>query len=153
MECEFPTVNSNRDEIKEIFENMTEAKTIAIIGLSPDTTKASNLVARYFLDQGFNVIPVYPKEDEILGQKVYRSLKEIPSEIEIDIVDIFRKPEVISFVVDAAIERGNIKCVWSQLGLVNNEAMQKAKDHGFKTVQNHCTKIEHKEIYGIEWDG
>lgn len=150
MECEFPTVNSNNEEIQEIFDG---AKTIAIIGLSPDREKASNLVARYFIDQGFNVIPVYPKEDEILGQKVYRSLKEIPSDIHIDIVDIFRKPEVISFVVDAAIERGNIDCVWSQLGLVNNEAMQKAKDHGFKTVQNHCTKIEHKAIYGIEWDG
>jgi uncharacterized protein len=150
MECEFPTINSNRDEIKEIFE---QTKTIAIIGLSPNRDKASNLVGRYLIDQGFTVIPVYPKEDEILGQKVYRSLKEIPADIQIDMVDIFRKPDVIPFVVDAAIERGDVKCVWSQLGLVHNEAMEKAKAAGMSTVQNHCTKIEHKEIYGITWEG
>lgn len=144
MECEFPTVNSNKEEIKAIFE---ETKTIAIIGLSPNEEKASNMVAQYLIKAGFTVIPVYPKEDEILGLKVYRSLSDIPNDIQVDMVDIFRKPEVIASVVDEAIKRGNVKCVWSQLGLVNNEAMQKAKDHGMKAVQNHCTKIEHRNLF------
>lgn len=144
MECEFPTVNSNKEEIKAIFD---ETKTIAIIGLSPNEEKASNMVGQYLINAGFNVIPVYPKEEEILGQKVYRSLSDIPTDIQVDMVDIFRKPEVIASVVDEAIERGNVKCIWSQLGLVNNEAMEKAQEHGMKAVQNHCTKIEHKAIY------
>jgi len=142
MECEFPSVNSNQDEIREIFEN---TKTIAIIGCSPNPEKASNLVANYLKNVGFKIVPVYPKEDEILGEKVYRSLKEIP--FKVDMVDIFRKPDVIGMVIDAAIERGDIDTVWTQLGLVNNEAAQKAKESGMKVVQNKCTKIEHREIF------
>ncbi len=143
MECEFPTVNSNTDEIKEIFEN---TKTIAIIGLSPDESKASNMVGKYLKAAGFKIVPVYPKEDEILGEKVYRSLKEIP--FKVDMVDIFRKPDVIAEVVDEAIMRGDVDTIWTQLGLVNKGAAQKAKDAGLKVVQNHCTKIEHKAIFG-----
>lgn len=145
MECEFPTVNSNKDEIKEIFDN---TKTIAIVGLSPDSEKASFRVASYLQSKGFKIVPIYPKEDEILGEKVYRSLEEIP--FDIDMVDIFRKPDAIPKVVDEAIrlkDSKNIKSVWFQLGLANNEAAQKAVENGLKVVQNKCTKIEHKAIY------
>jgi predicted CoA-binding protein len=143
MSCEMPTVNSNIKEIKAIFEN---TKTIAIIGCSPDVTKASNMVANYLKNAGFTIVPVYPKEETILGEKVYRSLSEIP--FKIDMVDIFRKPDVIASVVDEAIKRGDVDTVWTQLGLVNNEAAQKAKEAGLKVVQNHCTKIEHKAVFG-----
>ncbi len=142
MECEFATINSNKEQMKEIFDH---TKTIAIIGCSPNTEKASNKVAAYLKNAGFKIVPVYPKEDEILGEKVYRSLKEIP--FKVDMVDIFRKPDVIGLVVDAAIERGDVDCIWTQLGLVNNEAAQKAVDVGIKVVQNHCTKIEHANLY------
>lgn len=145
MECEFPTVNSNKDEIKEIFDN---TKTIAIVGLSPDSEKASFRVASYLQSKGFKIVPIYPKEDEILGEKVYRSLEEIP--FDIDMVDIFRKPDAIAKVVDEAIrlkDSKNIKSVWFQLGLANNETAQKAVENGLKVVQNKCTKIEHKAIY------
>jgi hypothetical protein len=142
MECEFPTINANKDEIKEIFEN---CKTIAVIGCSPDESKASNMVAAYLKNAGFTMIPVYPKEDMILGEKVYRSLSEIPCKV--DMVNIFRKPDVIAEVVDEAIARGDIDCVWTQLGLVNNEAATKAKESGMKVVQNHCTKIEHRNLF------
>ncbi len=142
MECEFATINSNNEEIKEIFKN---TKTIAIIGCSPNEEKASNKVAKYLKNAGFQIIPVYPKEDEILGEKVYRSLKEIP--FKVDMVDIFRKPDVIGLVVDAAIERGDVDTVWTQLGLVNNEAAAKAEEKGMKVVQNKCTKIEHNALF------
>jgi len=142
MECEFPTVNSNKDEIKAIFE---ETKTIAIVGLSPDKEKASYRVAQYLQNAGFKIVPIYPKEDEILGEKVYRSLSEIP--FDIDMVDIFRKPDAIAQIVDEAIKRGDVDTVWMQLGLVNNEAAQKAKDAGLKVVQNKCTKIEHRNLF------
>jgi len=143
MECEFPVVNRNKSEFKEIFEN---TQTIAIVGCSPDGTKASNKVAKYLLDNGFKVFPIYPKEEFILGQKVYRSLLDI--EENVDLVDIFRKPDVIATVVDECIQRGDVKCIWSQLGLVNNTAMEKAELKGIKAVQNFCTKIEHNFIYG-----
>ena len=143
MECEMPQVNSNTSEIKKILE---ETKTIAIIGCSPNPEKASNRVANYLKNAGYKMIPVYPKEDVILGEKVYRSLDDIPSDIKIDMVDIFRKPDVIGLVVDQAIQRGDIDCVWTQLGLVNNEAAKKAEEAGIKVVQNHCTKIEHANL-------
>ncbi len=141
MECEFPAFNRGKSEFKEIFDN---TKTIAIVGCSPDSTKASNKVAAYLISQGFTVLPIYPKEDIILGQKVYRNLSDI--EVSVDMVDIFRKSDVIATVVDEAIRRGDVKCVWSQLGLVNNEAMKKAEENGIKAVQNYCTKIEHMLI-------
>lgn len=142
MECEFPSVNSNNEEIIEIFKN---TKTIAIAGLSPNEEKASNRVAKYLQNAGFKVVPIYPKEETILGEKVYRSLDEIP--FKIDMVDIFRKPNAIAAVVDACIARGDIDTVWTQLGLVNNEAAQKATEAGMKVVQNKCTKIEHANFF------
>lgn len=142
MECEFPSVNSNNEEIIEIFRN---TKTIAIAGLSPNEEKASNRVAKYLQNAGFKIVPIYPKEETILGEKVYRSLEEIP--FKIDMVDVFRKPNAIAAVIDACIARGDIDTVWTQLGLVNNEAAQKASDAGMKVVQNKCTKIEHANLF------
>jgi predicted CoA-binding protein len=136
-----PLVNSNPEEMKEIFESV---KTIAIVGLSPNETKASNMVAKYLQNAGYKIVPVYPKEEVILGEKVYRSLAEIP--FEIDMVDIFRKPAIFDAVADACIERGDVKVFWGQLGLVNNAAAQKAKDAGMKVVQNYCTKLEHMAL-------
>lgn len=145
MECEFPSINSNSEEIRDIFN---ETKIIAIVGLSPDEEKASYKVAKYLQDNGFKIVPIYPKEDKILGEKVYRSLAEVP--FDIDMVDIFRKPDAIAKVVDEVIkikDEKKIKSVWFQLGLTNNEAAQKAKNSGLKVVQNKCTKIEHKALF------
>jgi uncharacterized protein len=142
MDCEFPTVNSKNEEIIEIFKN---TKTIAIAGLSPDTSKASNMVAAYLQNAGFKIVPIYPKEDTILGEKVYRTISEVP--FKIDMVDIFRKPDAIAAIVDEVIARGDVDTVWTQLGLVNNAAAQKAKEAGLKVVQNKCTKIEHRNLF------
>jgi len=142
MECEFPTVNSNLDEVKEIFESV---KTIAILGLSPNETKDSHKVAKYLQSVGYKIVPVYPKEEEILGEKVYRSLAEIP--FEVDMVDIFRKPAALDAIADACIARGDVKVFWAQKGIVNNAAAQKAKDAGMKVVQNQCSMVDHKTIY------
>ncbi len=141
MECEFPTINSNKQEIREIF-NIT--KTIAILGLSPDESKASHRVAKYLQAQGFKIVPIYPKEETILGEKVYRSLLEIP--FEIDMVDIFRKSDALHAVAEACIQRGDVKVFWAQKEIVNNEAAQRAKDAGMRVVQNMCTMIEHRAL-------
>jgi len=142
MECEFPTVNSNRQEIKEIFDI---TKTIAVIGLSPDETKASNRVAKYLQEQGYKIVPIYPKEETILGEKVYRSLAEVP--FEIDMVDIFRKPKELDNVADACIQRGDVKVFWAQKEIVNNEAAARAKAAGMRVVQNMCTMVEHRNLH------
>lgn len=143
MECEFPTVNANNDEIKAMFE---DTKTIAVLGLSPDESKDSNKVAKYLKAAGFKIVPVYPKEDEILGEKVYRSLAEIP--FPVDMVDVFRKPAALDPIADACIARGDIKYFWAQKGIVNNAAAEKAEKAGMKVVQNHCTMVEHRHLFG-----
>lgn len=136
------TISATPYEIKDIF---TKSRTIAIIGLSPKPEKDSNKVARYLQKAGYKIIPVYPKEDEILGEKVYRSLNEIDERI--DMVDIFRKPEFIANVVDDVLARDDVKCVWTQLDLINNEAAQKAVTAGITVVQDLCTKIEHQRMF------
>ena len=142
MECEFPTVNSNMDEVKEIFDMV---KTIAVLGLSPNETKDSHRVAAYLQAQGYKIIPVYPKEETILGEKVYRSLADIPDKV--DMVDIFRKPAALDAIADACIKRGDVKVFWAQKGIVNNEAAKKAEDAGMKVVQNQCSMVDHRNLY------
>ncbi len=141
IECEFPTINSTKEEIKEILLN---TKSIAIIGLSPDETKDSHRVAKYLQNVGYKIYPVYPKEDLILGEKVYRSLLDIPHKV--DLVDVFRKASMVMDVVDQSIKRGDVQTVWAQKGIVNNEAGEKAVANNIKFVQNLCTMVEHRNI-------
>ena len=142
MECEVPQINSNREEIKKYFQ---ECKTIAVAGCSPKPEKDSNKVAKYLLEVGYDMIPIYPKEEKILGQKVYRSLLDIDKPI--DMVVVLKKPAVVDSVADACIERGDVKVLWTQIGIVNNEAAQKAKEAGINVVQNHCAMVEHRAIF------
>jgi len=142
MECEFPTVNANNDEIQSI---LNDVRTIAVLGLSPDSTKDSYRVAQYLHNAGYTIIPVYPKEETILGQKVYRSLEEIP--FPVDMVNIFRKPDALKAIADACIKRGDVKVFWAQKGIVNNEAAQSARNAGMRVVQNQCSMVEHRRIY------
>lgn len=142
MECPMPTININDSKlIKEIFE---KTKTIAIVGLSPDSSKPSHQVALYLQKAGFKIIPIYPKEETILGEKVYRSLSEVPEGI--DMVDMFRKPQIADELVEEIAKRNDVKCLWLQLGIVNNDAAKKAGDLGLHVVQNKCTKIEHQQM-------
>ena len=141
MQCEFPTVNSNSEEIRQIFD---QVKTIAVVGLSPDPSKDSHHVAAYLQQAGFKIVPIYPKEETILGEKVYASLAEVP--FPIDMVDIFRKPEALDAIADACITRGDVKVFWAQKGIVNNAAAERAKAAGMTVVQNKCTMVEHRML-------
>lgn len=141
MECEFPSINSNKQEIKEIFESV---KTIAVLGLSPDETKDSHRVAKYLQAAGYKIIPVYPKGETILGETVYSSLAEIP--FAVDMVNIFRKPDALDPIADACIARTDVKVFWAQKGIVNNAAAKKAEDAGMKVVQNMCSMVEHRSL-------
>ncbi len=119
---------------------LTDYKRVAIVGLSDDRSRPSNVVGKYLLEHGFEVIPVNPNDDEILGQKCYPDLTSIPTPV--DIVDVFRRVEHIPALVDDAIAI-KAKVVWMQLGLVHEEAAQKARDAGLEVVMDRCIKIEY----------
>ncbi len=143
MECEFPSVNAGSDDIKNIFKTV---KTIAVVGLSPDVTKDSNHVAVYLQQAGYTIIPIYPKGETILGERTYASLADVPASIQIDMVDIFRKPEALDAIADACIARGDVKVFWAQKGIVNNAAAERARAAGMTVVQNKCTMVEHRML-------
>jgi len=119
------------------------SQTIAVVGLSADETKASNGVARYLMTKGYTIIPVNPGEEEILGQKCYHSLLDIP--VSVDIVDIFMRADKLLPVVREAVQI-HPKCIWLQLGIINEEAEKLAREEGVFFVQDRCIKIEHRRL-------
>ena len=122
---------------------LRNAKTIAVVGLSSKRTRPSYGVSEYMQMHGYRIIPVNPNETEILGEKAFPSLEEIPEHI--DIVDIFRRPECVPEIVDAAIRIG-AKGVWMQEGVVNNEAAGKARAAGLEVVMDKCILKEHRKM-------
>ena len=126
------------DYIKEI---LSSVKTIAMVGASPDKTKFSYGVLRVLSETGYDIIPINPRPglEDIRGLKVYPSLAEVGRQI--DMVDVFRKPEDLPNVAREAIEVG-AKVLWGQIGVINHEAARLAEDAGMKVVMNRCPKIE-----------
>ena len=118
---------------------------VAMVGLSADWWRPSFFAAKYLLEHGFEVIPVNPKYEEILGQKCYPDLKSIPTPV--DVVDLFQKAERVPLFVDDAIAI-DAKVVWMQLGIINEEAANKARDAGLEVVMDRCMKIEYARIFG-----
>ena len=131
---------------KDLKEILTSYKTAAIVGISPKEDRPSYIVASYLKSKGYRMIPVRPDGDTILGEKVYHNLIEIPKEIEIDVVDIFRRSEDVPPIVDEAIQRG-AKVVWMQEGVVHKEAGAKAEKAGLKVVMDCCMKKEHQRLF------
>ena len=132
-------------DIIDLRRILTDYKRVAMVGLSDDWSRPSNFAGKYLLDHGFEVIPVNPKYDEILGQKCYRDLQDIP--LPVDIVDLFQRTERVPPFVDQAIEIG-AKVVWMQLGIIHQEAAQKALDAGLEVVMDRCMKIEYARLFG-----
>lgn len=126
-------------EIADIIRN---ARVIAVVGLSDKPERPSYDVAEYLLEHGYRIIPVNPMIKEWKKIAAYPSLSDIPREIKVDIVDIFRRSEDVPPVVDEAIKIG-AKVVWMQLGIVNEEAAAKARAAGLEVVMDRCLKIEH----------
>ena len=150
--CDIQRFTLLSDEERELFQNakrvqdiLLNAKTIAIVGMSTESTKPSNMVGSYLLDEGYTVIPVNPRATEILGQKCYPDLKSIP--VPVDVVDVFRPAREIPAIVEEAIAI-NAKAVWTQLKLVDVEASRKAHDAGLVSIADHCIKMEHGRYSG-----
>ncbi len=133
------------NEIEDLRRILIDYKRVAIVGLSADWSRPSNFAAKYLLDHGFEVIPVNPKYEEILGQKCYPDLREIPAPV--DVVDLFQRVDRIPHFVDQAIEIG-AKVVWMQLGIIHEEAAEKARAAGLEVVMDRCMKIEYARLFG-----
>jgi hypothetical protein len=125
-----------------IFDILTKYKRIAVVGLSSNPARPSYNVTEYMQSVGYQIVPVNPNETDVLGEPSYARLEDVPQKIEI--VNIFRRPEEIPPVVDAAIQVG-AKVVWMQLGITNQAAAEKARAAGITVVMDACLLIEHKK--------
>jgi len=137
---------------------LTKHKTIAIIGLSKNPEKPSHQVAQYLQNQGYKTIPINPTASQILGKTTYKTLLDIPPELQktIDIVDIFRPSEDVPPIVDQAIQlkekHGIPHIIWMQLGIVNYQAAEKAKEAGLQVIMDKCIMKEHGRLFGEKED-
>jgi predicted CoA-binding protein len=131
-------------DMEEIEGILKESRTVAVVGLSPSPNRPSYGVASYLQAQGYHIIPVNPNAGEVLGERAYHSLLAIPEKV--DIVDIFRRPEEVSPVVDEAIRIG-AKVVWMQEDIVHEGAAQRAREAGLKVVMDRCLKKEHQRLH------
>ena len=129
----------------ERMQILEKHKNIALVGLSSNPFRPSHFAAIYLLAMGYNVIPVNPREKEILGRKSYPSLRDVPEPVEV--VDIFREPSAVPAIVEDAIRIG-AKVIWMQLGIIHEEAAERSSQAGLQVVMDRCMKIEHARFFG-----
>ncbi|MFQ6057481.1 MAG: CoA-binding protein [Anaerolineae bacterium] len=131
-------------EENDVIERILKgSQTIAVVGLSPRPDRPSHSVARYLQAQGYRIIPVNPMVEEVLGQRSYPDLASIPGEV--DVVDIFRRPEHVPPIVEQAIQIG-ARAVWMQEGVINQEAAERAREAGLDVVMDRCMFKEHSRL-------
>lgn len=142
---------SDNTDINTLRRVLSKPKTIAVVGLSANWYRPSFFAAKYMQERGYRIIPVNPSYQEVLGEKCYANLADIPEPV--DIVDCFRKSEDIEPIADEAIAIG-AKVLWMQIGVINEKAAQKARKAGLDVVQDRCVKIEHARLFGgLNWVG
>ena len=130
---------------------LRDCRTIAVVGLSADWNRPSYFAASYLQGKGYRIVPVNPKASEILGERCYARLEDIP--FAVDMVDVFRKPADVPPIAASAVAIG-ARCLWQQLGVMNAEADEPARAAGLDSVMDRCVKIEHARLYGgLHWAG
>ena len=130
----------NFNNLAEIPQLLRDSTTVAVVGLSPKRERPSNMVARYLTNAGYTIYPVNPGQDEILGQKCYPSLLEIPGHV--DIVNIFRNAEHVGPIVEHAVQL-DCTCIWMQQGIINHDAAERARTKGKIVIMDCCIKVDH----------
>ena len=139
------------DDIDKLRRILRNNRTLAVVGLSANWYRPSYFAAKYMQEHGYRVIPVNPMYEEVLGEKCYKSLRDIPEKV--DIVDCFRKSAEIPSLADDAIAIG-AKVLWMQLGVTNAGARAQAEAAGLQVVEDRCVKIEHARLFGgLGWAG
>ena len=137
--------NPDDETLRGLLERV---RRIAVVGLSPKPHRDSHRVARYLLERGYEIVPVYPREDEILGQKVYRSVRDVPGTV--DLVDVFRRSDELPDVVDDVLA-ARAGALWLQIGCVDEKGALRAREAGLTVVMDRCLMVDHAHLLGREW--
>ncbi len=138
-------------DIETLRRILATNKVVAVVGLSADWYRPSYFAAKYMQEHGYRIIPVNPRYAEILGEKCYASLADIPEKV--DVVDVFRRTADVMPIAEQAVAIG-AKVLWQQIGVLNEEADRYARDHGLDSVMDRCVKIEHARLFGgLNWAG
>jgi predicted CoA-binding protein len=139
------------DDIDTLRRILSECRVLAVVGLSANWHRPSYFAAKYMQEHGYRIIPVNPQYKEVLGEKCYASLRDIPEKV--DLVDVFRKTSEVLPLAGDAIAIG-ARVLWQQLGVKNGEAAEKARAAGLEAVMDRCVKIEHGRLFGgLNWVG
>ena len=139
------------DSIPTLRRILREYHTVAVVGLSPEWHRPSHFVAKYLQEHGYRIIPVNPRSAEILGERCYASLLEIPEKV--DMVDVFRRTADVLPIAQQAVQIG-ARCLWQQIGVINREADALVRAAGLDSVMDRCVKIEHARLFGgLHWAG
>ena len=132
----------NRDEIREILD----ADTVVVIGCSTTPGKAAHDVPKYLADNGYDVVPVNPYADEVFGREAYDGLLEVPDDVDVEIVDVFRPSDKLDGIVDYVLEHGGVDVLWTQTGIADREATDRAEKAGVRVIEDRCIKVEHRRL-------
>jgi len=132
-------------EIEKLRRILATCRRVAVVGLSANWYRPSYFAAKYLIDHGYEVFPVNPNYEEVLGRRCWPDLASVPEQV--DVVDIFQRPERVPELVEQAIAIG-AKVVWMQLGVVHEAAAQRAREAGLEVVMDRCMKIEYARLFG-----
>jgi len=139
-----PRDNHSDNEIREMYT----FKNIAVVGMSRDPVKAAHFVPKYMIEKGYNIIPVNPLANEILGRRTYSKVSDIKSQV--DIVDVFRPSEDVYSVVEDSVKKPGVRVIWLQEGIHNTDAEKIALDNKINVVFNRCLMAEHMRLFNSE---
>jgi predicted CoA-binding protein len=136
--------NHSDNEIRKMYD----FKNIAVVGMSRDPVKAAHFVPEYMIERGYNIIPVNPSANEILGRRTYSKVSDIKSQV--DIIDVFRPSEDVYSVVEDSVKKPGVKVIWLQEGIHNAEAEKMALDNKINVVFNRCIMAEHMRLFNTD---
>jgi len=136
--------NHSDNEIRKMYD----FKNIAVVGMSRDPVKAAHFVPKYMIERGYNIIPVNPSANEILGKRTYSKVSDIKSQV--DIIDVFRPSEDVYSVVEDSVKKPGVKVIWLQEGIHNAEAEKMALDNRINVVFNRCIMAEHRRLFNTD---
>jgi predicted CoA-binding protein len=140
-----PFRNPDDETVRRLLERV---RRIAVVGLSPKPHRASHGVARYLLERGYEIVPVYPREDQILGQRVYRRVQDVPGTV--DLVDVFRRSEELPEAIDDVLA-ARAGALWLQIGCIDETGARRARDAGLTVVMDRCLMVDHARRLGRQW--